>query len=264
MLVTESAGQARQWATERAGCENLAVIAVGGDGTVHEVGSGLVGGRAMLGVLPVGSGNDFAKMLSSPRDPERAVAWFRRAEHRFSDVGEVTITRADGSRTRHHFINGLGLGLEAVVADSARKARYLKGFARYLAAALWNLATYTPPRMQIMDDAGEFSGRQFLVAIGNGCCAGGRFRLTPAARIDDGLLDVCRVDSLSRWRLLRILPTVLSGRHVRFEEVRMSQVAAININCPDGCMVHADGEVLAGDAVEIRVRVKAGTLPVLG
>ncbi len=264
VLATETPGQARRWAAERAGHENLAVIAVGGDGTVHEVGNGLIGGRAMLGVLPVGSGNDFAKMLTSPHDPEGAVAWFRDADHRFCDVGEVTLTRADGGRERHRFINGLGLGLEAVVANSARNARYLKGFARYLAAALWHLPTYKPPHMQIRGDAGACSGRQFLVAIGNGCCAGGRFRLTPDARIDDGLLDVCRVDTLSRLRLLRILPTVLSGRHTRFHDVRMSQVASIDIDCPDGCMVHADGEVLAGDAVEIRVRVLPGILPLLG
>ena len=240
------------------------MIAVGGDGTVHEVVNGLAGGRAMLGVLPLGSGNDFAKMLSSPSDPERAVAWFREARHRFCDVGEVTLARADGTCERHWFINGLGVGLEAVVANSARNARYLKGFARYLAAALWHLATYKPPHMEIRADAREWSGQQFLVAVGNGCCAGGRFRLTPDARIDDGLLDVCRVDSLSRWRLLRILPSVLSGRHTRFEDVRMSQVTAIDIGCAKGCMVHADGEVLAGDAVGIRVRVMPGVLPMLG
>ncbi len=264
VMVTETPGQARRWAAERAGDADLAVIAVGGDGTVHEVGNGLVGGQAMLGVLPLGSGNDFAKMLTSPRDPERAVAWFREEECRLCDVGEVTLTHADGSCERHRFINGLGIGLEAAVADSARNARYLKGFARYMAAALWHLATYKPPHMQIRWGDVDCSGRQFLVAVGNGCCAGGRFRLTPDARIDDGLLDVCRVDSLSRWRLLRILPSVLSGRHTRFDEVRMSQVSSIDIGCPDGCMVHADGEVLTGDAVGIRVRVLPGVLPILG
>jgi len=264
VLVSETSGQARHWAAERAGHSDRAVIAVGGDGTVHEVGNGLVGGRAMLGVLPVGSGNDFSKMLASPRDPESAVTWFRGAARRYSDVGEVTLTRADGRRERHRFINGLGLGLEAVVANSARNARYLKGFARYLAAALWHLAVYQPPCLRVRGDDDAGCRRQFIVAIGNGCCAGGRFRLTPDARIDDGMLDVCRVDTLSRLRLLRILPTVLGGRHARFREVRMSQVTTIDIDCPDGCMVHADGEVLAGDAVEIRVRVLPGVLPLLG
>jgi diacylglycerol kinase (ATP) len=264
VLVTESPGQARQWAAERRGRADLAVVAVGGDGTVHEVANGLLGGQAKLGVLPLGSGNDFAKMLSSPRDPEQAVAWFREAEHRFCDVGEVTLTGTDDRRERHLFINGLGVGLEAVVANSARNARYLKGFARYLVAALWHLALYKPPRMQIRGHDGDGCRRQFLVAVGNGFCAGGRFRLTPDARIDDGLLDVCRVDTLSRLRLLRILPSVLGGRHARFREVRMSQVEAIEIVCPDGCMVHTDGEVLADDAVEMIVRVLPGALPLLG
>lgn len=264
VLVTESPGQARQWAAERQGRPDLAVVAVGGDGTVHGVANGLLGSGAMLGVLPLGSGNDFAKMLSSPVDPEQAVAWFREAEPRWCDIGEVTLTHADDRRECHHFVNGLGLGLEAVVANSARNARYLKGFARYLVAALWHLVLYKPPRMQVSESDSEGLRRQFLVAIGNGCCAGGRFRLTPDARIDDGLLDICRVDTLSRLRLLRILPSVLSGRHTRFPEVRMSQVEAIDIDCPDGCMVHADGEVLADDAVAIRVRVLRGALPLLG
>ncbi len=264
VLVTESPGQARRWAAERRGRPDLAVVAVGGDGTVHEVANGLLGGGAMLGVLPLGSGNDFVKMLSSPRDPEQAVAWFRKAEPRRCDVGEVMLTHTDDRRERHLFINGLGVGLEAVVANSARNARYLKGFARYLVAALWHLALYKPPRMQVGGSDGEALRRQFLVAVGNGCCAGGRFRLTPDARIDDGLFDVCRVDTVSRLRLLRILPSVLSGRHTRFAEVRMSRVAAMDIDCPDGCMVHADGEVLAEEAVEIRVRVLPGALPLLG
>jgi diacylglycerol kinase (ATP) len=264
VLVTEDAGQARGWARERSEQEGRGIIAVGGDGTVHEVGNGLIGGKAALGVLPVGSGNDFFKMLASPRDLEQALPWFQQASPRYCDVGRVEILHEDDHRSEHHFINGLGIGLEAMVADSARRARLLNGFSRYLVAALWHLATYVPPRMHIHSGPNEIEARQFLVAIGNGCCAGGRFRLTPDACIDDGLLDVCRVDTLSRLRLLRILPTVISGRHGRFAEVQMDQVKEISIRCPAGCMVHADGEMLATDAVEIRVRVRPGVLPVLG
>lgn len=264
ILVTQTADQARHWAFERAGDAGRGVIAVGGDGTVHAVGNGLVGGKAALGVLPLGSGNDFVKMLTSPREPEQAVAYFQQAAVRYCDVGQVVIVEADGGQESFHFINGLGVGLEAVVANSARRARYLKGFARYLVAALWHLTTYQAPNMKVQMGGEEFESRQFLIAIGNGCCAGGRFRLTPRARVDDGLLDTCRVDTLSRWRLLRILPTVLSGRHDRFNEVRMDQVEAITITCPSGTMVHADGEMLSEHAVEIRVQVCPGVLPVVG
>lgn len=264
ILVTQTADQARMWASERAADERRGVIAVGGDGTVHEVGNGLVGGKAAFGVLPLGSGNDFVKMLASPREPDQAVAYFQQAAVRRCDVGHVAIFRQGGHVEEHHFINGLGIGLEAIVANSARRARYLKGFSRYLAAALWHLTTYRPPHMQVSMGAERFESRQFLIAIGNGCCAGGRFRLTPDAGIDDGLLDICRVETLSRLRLLRILPSVLSGRHGRFDEIRMSQTESINVRCPAGTMVHADGEMLEQQAVEIRVRVKPGVLGVLG
>lgn len=240
------------------------MVAVGGDGTVHEVANGLVGGRAMLGVVPLGSGNDFFKMLRSPRDIEQAVAYFAEARVRECDVGRVRIDHADGRSEQTHFINGLGLGLEAAVADTARKSRWIKGFPRYLVAALWHVANYSPPRMHVRCREFELDARQFLIAVGNGCCAGGRFRLTPHASIDDGRLDVCRVETRSRLRLLRILPSVFSGSHGRFREVSLTQTRGLHIDCPEGCMVHADGEILAREAVELDVEVLPGRLRLLG
>lgn len=264
VLVTARPGQARAWASERSGEKDRAVIAVGGDGTVHEVGGGLIGGRAVLGVLPVGSGNDFAKVLETPHDLASAVQMFAGAEARACDAGEVIVETAGGRQARHHFVNGLGMGYEAVVADAAARARVLRGFARYLVAALWKLATYRAPSMTVVLNSQSIEGRMFMLAVGNGRCAGGRFYLTPEASISDGLFDVCYTQSTSVLRVLRILPTTLQGRHERFPDVHTTRTKSLEIACPEGCMVHADGELLARRATRLSIRLLPGALRVLG
>jgi diacylglycerol kinase (ATP) len=264
LLLTTRSGEATELASERCMREHQVVVAVGGDGTVHEVAAGLVGGRALMGVIPVGSGNDFAKMLESPREPEAALAWFEQAESRPCDIGQVRIEQADGSISQAHFINSLGIGFEAEVAASAARARVFKGFSRYLVAALRHLASYRAPRMVLRYADQAIDQRQFLVALGNGRCAGGGFHLTPEAKFDDGLLDLCRADALPPWRLLMILPSVFSGRHSRFRGVHSDRVERISIDCPESCRVHADGEIVAEQAVRIEVSLHPGGLRLLG
>lgn len=264
ILLTRRSGEATELARVRCMRDDQLVVAVGGDGTVHEVAAGLVGGRALMGVIPIGSGNDFAKMLASPREPEAALAWFEQAQPRPCDVGQVRIEQADRSIGQAHFINSLGIGFEAEVAASAARARVFKGFSRYLVAALRHLASYRAPRMVLRYGEQTIDQRQFLVALGNGRCAGGGFHLTPKAEIDDGLLDLCRADAMSMARLLMILPSVFSGRHTRFRGVHSDRVERISIDCPEGCMVHADGEIVAEQAVGIEVSLHRGGLRLLG
>jgi len=264
VLLTCRPGEAESMAKARSMREGHVVVAVGGDGTVHEVARGLVGGRALMGVLPVGSGNDFARMLHSPRRLDAALAWFADAKPRLCDIAQVRIEQADGQISEGHFINSLGIGFEAVVADAAGRARFFKGFSRYLVAALAHLFSYRAPLMRLRYNDREFSSRQFLVALGNGRSAGGGFLLAPDARIDDGLLDLCRADALSIPRLLMILPSVLRGTHARFRGVHVDRISSIGIDCPEACMVHGDGEIIARKAVRIEVSVFAGGLRLLG
>lgn len=263
VLVTERPGQAFEWARERRWDAERVVVAVGGDGTVHEVGGGLIGGRAALAVMAVGSGNDFAKMLETPGDPAAAIEFFQRARARSCDVGEVRIEHVDGRRTRRYFLNGLGIGYEAVVADAAARARVLRGVARYVVAALWHLVAFRPPVMTLDVSGRTVAGPIFLVAVGNGRCAGGGFYLTPDAVIDDGCLDVCYTQTTSVPRLLRRLVAVFRGRHGRFDDIHMTRTDALTATCPAGCMAHADGELLARRATRLEVRVLPGVLPVL-
>lgn len=262
-LLTSASGEAEQLARARRDLDSQRVIAVGGDGTVSEVGRGLVGGRATLGVIPLGSGNDFARMLGMPTDTGAALLHLAQARAMPCDVGRVRIRHADDTAIETHFINSLGLGFEAEVADRAARARWCKGFWRYLVAALRLLPVYRAPRMRLAYDDQCIDAPQFLLALGNGRWAGGGFMLTPKAELDDGWLELTRADALPLWRLLTIFPRVFSGRHLGCRGVHADRVRSIRIECPAACMVHGDGEILARHALEIEVELLPGALQVL-
>ncbi|NEZ05093.1 diacylglycerol kinase family lipid kinase [Wenzhouxiangella sp. XN201] len=264
VLVTRAPGEARELAGSRRDDTDRVVVAVGGDGTVHEVGGALVGAEAIFGVLPAGSGNDFAKMLAEPPPPESAAEYFASAEVRRCDAGEIRIRHADGRSTQRYFINGVGIGFEAVVADAASRARWLGGSARYIVSAVRRLLTYRAPDAVLRFDGREVAGPLFLVAVGNGRCAGGHFYLTPEAAIDDGLFDICFTTTRSIPRLLRRLPAALRGRHLAFDDIELERSQAMQLQCPDGCMIHADGELLARNAVEVEVDILPGALRLAG
>lgn len=263
-LPTRKPGDARAFALARSDRRDHVIVAVGGDGTVHEVAGGMVGARALFAVWPAGSGNDFARMLSAPRESAAMLDWLHHAKPRACDAGRARLTELNGSLEEHHFINSLGIGFEAVVAESAARVRWLRGIPRYLFAALRELPGYRAPSMVLTASGQVLEQRQFLVAIGNGRWAGGGFQLTPNARIDDRVLELTRADDLPLWRLLTILPRVFSGGHLGCRGVHADRVESVRVECPEGCMVHGDGEILARRATSIEVEVLPGALQVLG
>lgn len=264
LLLTRARGEAEALARARRDDPDRTVIAVGGDGTVHEVASGLVGGVAALGVLPTGSGNDFASMLAVPSSPTAAPAFFAAQAQRACDVGWVEWVDSAGDRGRSWFINSLGLGFEGAVAARADRLARIPGFLRYLLALAIELPAYRAPHMQFMIDGERVDQHQFLVAIGNGRRAGGGFLLNPAACIDDGELDLCRADHLPLNRLLRILPSVFRGGHVDFAGVHVSRCSRLELECRPPTAVHADGEILTRAATRLSVGIIRGGLRVAG
>lgn len=258
---TAGPGHATELA-ERAVAEGWgAVAAVGGDGTVHEVANGLLraagdGPTLPLGIVPVGSGNDFAKLVGAPDDPAAAVRRILAAAPRRVDAGRV------GER---FFTNGVGVGLDARVAVEAGRVRRLRGMAIYLVALARVLRSFRPPRMRVWLDGVEVADRPLtLVTVGNGGCHGGGFWICPAARIDDGELDVCMAEALGTFGILDLLPRVMRGTHVGRPGVAFHRARRVRISSPDALPVHADGEVLAEAAHELEIEILPGKLTLLG
>jgi diacylglycerol kinase (ATP) len=237
-----------------------AVVAVGGDGTVHETANGLLraagaGPCTPLGIVGVGSGNDFAKLAGVPADPAEAVRRLVAAEPRAVDAATVN---------GEWFTNGVGIGLDARVAIEVDRRRRLRGVAMYLAALPAALGAWRAPRMRLEIDGVLISDAPMtLVTVGNGGRHGGGFWICPDARIDDGVLDVCACDRLGTLGILRFLPRVMRGTHVGASCVHMHRARRVRVTSPDPLPVHADGEILAHDARELDIRIHPGRLVVL-
>ncbi|CUS88833.1 lipid kinase, YegS/Rv2252/BmrU family, partial [Candidatus Kryptonium thompsonii] len=205
------------------------VVAAGGDGTVNEIVNGILQSNSekLLGVIPIGSGNDFAKMLNlKPFKIKIAIESIKRRRITTSDVGIIRFIDEFGNSGERFFINGVGVGFDAVVANESRKIKHLRGILLYLLALLKSLKDYETPEMEVYIDGKKIKEKIFLVAVGNGKSAGGGFLLTPDAKINDALLDVCLVSDLSILRVLQVLPTVLKGKHIQYPEVTMFNILA--------------------------------------
>ena len=239
------------------------VVAVGGDGTINEVANGLVGTASSLGILPAGSGNDFARTLQLPSTLNERIEVLARQKVRIIDIGKIIASDNRGLVTSRQFVNAVGIGLDAQVAYEALKVPRMFGTAKYAVSALRCLFKYSPEITRVQFDGHESVGKHNLISIGNGRSAGGGFYLTPQALLDDGLLDVCLAQDLSQVETLFVFPFVLFGRHGIFRKVRLFKTKRITISSGTDMFVHVDGEVLASDQRSVEVELNRQALSVV-
>jgi YegS/Rv2252/BmrU family lipid kinase len=234
------------------------VIAVGGDGTVQEVVNGLIDadGRcpAALGVIPGGTGNDFAKMLGYPPTTEGALEVVLGRDIRRIDLG-----RANG----RYFINIAGVGFDAEVAGFLnRRPKRLPGALSYVYGVLAMLLRYRPaPLVMALDDT-RLERKCLLVSVCNGPAHAGGMKMVPEARPDDGILHICVAGDLTRPETLILLPKVFSGRHTLHRKVEIYTTRRITITSPLPLVLQADGEVLG--QVPAEIEAVPGVLRVIG
>lgn len=246
------------------------VVAAGGDGTVNEVVNGLMRAgegptsRPALGVLPLGSGNDFCFGLGLPADPSAACARLVVGRMRQVDIGRVV----DKHGRARFFALCAGIGFDAAVAIECRKITLVHGLLMYLVATLRTIsAYYQAPNMRItFDDGMTIEQPVLMLTIGNSHRIAGGFFPTPNALIDDGLFDVCYADQVTRLRILRLIPEFMKGTHLRFPEIHLTHARALEVQADRALPVHLDGEIYAhyGDDVrQLQVRLIRATLNVL-
>jgi YegS/Rv2252/BmrU family lipid kinase len=248
------------------------VIVAGGDGTVHEVVNGLmrvpVAVRPALGVLPLGSGDDYAKMLpplspGAPRPHWRtAVAAIALGRTRAHDVGVI----CDGEGGECFFANGMDVGFGAHVARNiAGVPRWVTGLGAYLTAIAQTMLRYPTLEVRLQfDDEEPFAHRSTIAAVMNGRCFGGSFWACPEARADDGLLDVLLADVVGRTQILHLVPRLMRGTHVGEPVLRMLRVRRLVIESQTPLIVEADGELPLLDGRRLEIEVVPQALRVLG
>lgn len=270
LVATHARGGATELASQAVERGYQAVVAVGGDGTINEVVNGLVAsaqagiGEAALGIVPLGTGSDFVKVLEgfSGGDLGAAVRRIAVGTTRHIDAAQITV-EAGGQELRRVFINGLGAGIDAQVAVEVSKVTWTTGLAAYLVASLRALAAYKTSLMTVRYDGKELRKKLYFSTVANGRWQGGGFLLTPAASIDDGALDLCIVPSLRLDQVIRYFPKLIDGTHIELKIVTMAQAKQIEISSPTPFPVATDGEVVATDATRVAVEILPGALRLL-
>lgn len=264
--VTQYAGHAIELARQLAH-EHAVVVAAGGDGTVNEVSQGLIhaGNGTHLGLVPIGTGNDFTKMIGVPPQVERAVEVLARIRPRRVDYGrfrwweESEQPVGEGS-----FVNAIGMGFDAQVAASVDRFRFLPGKSSYVAAVFDALRRWSTPMGSVrVGHETVYEGRLFLVTTSNGQCSGGGFYLTPSASVEDGRLDLIVFEGVGVGRILQLLPQVMRGRHTTAPDVHMRRARRVEVATDAPVPIHVDGEVVTRLARRLEVEVVPGGLSVL-
>ncbi len=234
------------------------IIAAGGDGLMNEVVNGILRAEVeplpKVGLIPLGTANDLADALKIPHDLVAVAQRIAAGKTRLLDVCEVN---------GHYFVNNSGVGLEAAITYLNDKIRWVKGRARYLAAAVQGVWQFKPWEMRLDWPGGSYEGPITLVSIGNSARTGGGFYLTPQAEPDDGLLDFVFGTWLSWGQVVLMLPQTLYGGHIHHSLVIYKQTTSLKITVANGTVLHADGEILAENATEINYRIIPQKLAVI-
>jgi diacylglycerol kinase (ATP) len=234
--------------------EGESVVAVGGDGTVHEVAAACSGTGRIMGLVPAGSGNDYVKALGMGTGLRRALEVLVEGRVRVADTGEVNGVP---------FNNGLGIGFDAEVAAGVAEApARLGGTGRYLWSVgrlLWGFRCHEA-RLNI--DGEIIEATTILVAVALGTTYGSLFRLTPGALLDDGLFDVIWSEEVNRAEVLRLIPSALRGTLAERRKIHTSRAREVEVKLSEEIPAHVDGEMLAGTR-HFMARVLPGTLHIV-
>jgi diacylglycerol kinase (ATP) len=225
------------------------LVVAGGDGTVHYAVQALAGTACALGIVPIGSGNDLARVLGLSFDPARALRVALEGRSRRIDLGCV-----DGRM----FAGVVGLGFVGEVNQYANeRTGWPRGRWAYPHAVLRTLRRFEPPLLRLEHERGSWAGEVILAALANSPCFGGGMRIAPEARLDDGRLDLVIVERMPKAKLLGLFPRVYGGSHIGHRAVRSLRIRSASLRADRPLTFFADGEPLMsvarnGSRIEVR------------
>jgi diacylglycerol kinase (ATP) len=255
--MTNSAAELESSAQNAISQGQRVLFAMGGDGTFQALANAAFGAEALLGILPVGGGNDFAAALGLPDDPVKAAEGILRGTPRFVDL--VKVRTAEG-RTRL-YAGGGGVGLDAEAARYANGAyRRFPGRSRYLVSALRALVGYVPVEVRIdfpEGDRNSWEAKALLTAVLNSPTYGAGLRLAPGATLDDGSLHVVLIEDIGTFGVLWLLPRLLGSGELRTSRMKRWRVSKVRLITRKPSVFHGDGEILGSTPVEIEVVQRA-------
>lgn len=250
---TEHPTHAMDLALEAANDGFEVVVAIGGDGTVHEVINGLMRvdseRRPLLAAVPIGNGNDFCANVGIEPDPSAAIQRVFSGEPKGLDIGMVT----DASGRTEYWDNSLGIGFDAAAVIHSQAITRLQGTPMYFVAAVKTIIRdHHAPHFKIRTDSEEIDNEFLMITFCNGRREGGGFILAPEARPDDGVLDYAMVEWVSRLKMFRLIPEFMRGTHGRFNEVHLGRFRELELEADRPLLIHTDGEIFANSTSNVQ------------
>jgi len=233
---TEGPGHAEELAKSAVTKGAETVIAVGGDGTVCETARGLLGTKTALGVVPAGTGNDFAKALGMPKKPREALSFIFDHPARPVDAGRVNDLA---------FFNVCGTGFDVCVLDYTLAAKkYVRGMLPYLWGVIRTIFTFQSVNATVQLDGGEKEQHSVLIlSVANGPCFGGGIKIAPEAKPNDGFFEFITIDHMPRWRIAFQLPRLVSGKVDRIPGFSQRRCKSVLIEA-ENMRINLDGEII--------------------
>ncbi len=256
-VMTNSATELESSAQTAISLGRRALFAMGGDGTFQALVNAAFGAEVLLGVLPIGGGNDFAAALGLPDDPLKAADALLRGEPRFVDL--VRVRTAEG-QTRL-YAGGGGIGLDAEAARYASGAyRRFPGRSRYIASALRALVGFVPLDVRVDFPGSDLipqEAKALVAAVLNSPTYGAGLRLAPGATLEDGSVHVVLIEDIGTIGVLRLLPRLMGSGELRTSRVKRWQVRKVRLTTQTPTVFHGDGEILGTTPVDIEVVPRA-------
>jgi YegS/Rv2252/BmrU family lipid kinase len=247
----EHAGQAAAEAADR----DEAVAALGGDGLLRPLAGALRHTSSPLALIPCGRGNDLARVLDIPLDPAEAARVAAQGPERLIDVASL-----DGTP----FLGIASFGFDSDANRIANRARWIRGQAVYLYAALRALAAWKPARFTVSVDGAEHETSGYSVLVGNSRAYGGGMYVLPQAELDDGRLDVLLVETVSKPTFLRDLPRVFRGTHLDLPYVTALRGARVEVSSDRPFVIYADGDPIGATPATLTVEPRSLRMVVPG
>ena len=249
-----SGSDTQRRAREAAAAGYTHIVALGGDGTFHQILNGAFGQDVVLGLIPAGGGNDIARALDLPADPIAAAHSLLRAPARAVDV--LRVRSANAPETLYIAAGGLGLDAEAARLANGRY-RQLPGILRYIAAALAAFRGFRPFVLELEVDGARTSATALLIAVANSPSYGSGVIVAPSAQLDDGWMDLMFVAPLNWTQILDGLMLALRTGDIRWPEITRMRAQRVRLSADRSALFHGDGEILAEVPVEIELLPQA-------
>lgn len=247
---TQSENHAMELAAKAAEKEFEVIVSAGGDGTLHQIINGILSSQNNtrppgVGIIPLGTGNDFARTCGIKRDVNQLIQFLEKNKAEPVDIGLINCADENGKAVTRYFINACSLGMGPEVVKRLKKSdRSLGPSLTYLKAITSTFFTHQPQKIFAKSDSWEWKGNARVLAIANGKSFGNSLYIAPDADIRDGYFNSFIAGDLPLWKFLLYLQTIKSGKKLIDPKITYGKLNALELTAPEPCAIEAEGEAI--------------------